>query len=222
MRTNVIGTQTLLDASLKYAVKKFVHISTDEVYGEIKKGKFAENSPFRPNSPYSVSKAAADMLALAYFRTYSLPVVVARPSNNYGPWQYPEKLIPVAIKSVLAGKPIPVYAKGQNVREWLYVSDCCDAVFSILNKGKVGDAYNIGSGEERPNISTVKEILKLLKKGYDFIKFVKDRPGHDFRYSLDTRKIEKELNWKAKTKFPLGIKKTVSWYLKNTNWLNSF
>ncbi|MCD6422549.1 MAG: dTDP-glucose 4,6-dehydratase [Elusimicrobia bacterium] len=222
MRTNVIGTQMLLDASLKYGVKKFVHISTDEVYGEIKKGKFTENSAFRPNSPYSVSKAAADMLALAYFRTYGLPVVVARPSNNYGPWQYPEKLIPVAIKSVLAGKPVPVYAKGQNVREWLYVSDCCDAIFLILDKGKIGHAYNIGSGEERPNISTVKEILKLLKKGHDFIKFVKDRPGHDFRYSLDTRKIKKELNWKAKTKFSLGIKKTVFWYLKNIHWLKSF
>jgi dTDP-glucose 4,6-dehydratase len=213
MDTNVKGTQITLDCSRKYPVQKFLHVSTDEVYGEISKGKFSEHSAFNPNSPYSVSKAAADMLVRAYYRTYGIPVLVVRPSNNYGPWQFPEKLIPVAITRVRAGRKIPVYARGQNVREWLYVSDCAQAIWLVLRKGNVGEAYNIGSGQERKNIDTVKMILRAMNAPQDRIEFVKDRPGHDIRYSLSTAKIKKELGWQAKTKFPQGLKKTVEWYL---------
>lgn len=213
MDTNVKGTQIMLDCARKFKVQKFVHVSTDEVYGEIAKGSFTENSPFNPNSPYSVSKAAADMLVRAYYRTYGVPVVLVRPSNNYGPWQFPEKLIPVAINKVLAGKKIPVYAKGQNVREWLYVPDCAHAIWLVLKKGRIGEAYNIGSGQERKNIDTVKMILRHMNAPLDMIEFVKDRPGHDIRYSLSTAKIKKELGWKAGTKFSEGLRQTIDWYL---------
>ncbi|MFA6384967.1 MAG: dTDP-glucose 4,6-dehydratase, partial [Candidatus Omnitrophota bacterium] len=206
MDTNVKGTQLLLDCARIARVNKFVHISTDEVYGEIEKGSFTENSPFNPNSPYSVSKAAADMLVRAYYRTYGVPAVVVRPSNNYGPWQFPEKLIPVAINKVRAGKKIPVYAKGQNVREWLYVSDCARAVWLVLKKGRIGQAYNIGSGQEYRNIDTVKMILRAMNAPADRIEFVKDRPGHDIRYSLSAAKIKKELGWRAEVKFDAGLK----------------
>ena len=214
MDTNVKGTQLLLDCARIARVNKFVHISTDEVYGEIEKGSFTENSPFNPNSPYSVSKAAADMLVRAYYRTYGVPAVVVRPSNNYGPWQFPEKLIPVAINKVRAGKKIPVYAKGQNVREWLYVSDCARAVWLVLKKGRIGQAYNIGSGQEYRNIDTVKMILRAMNAPADRIEFVKDRPGHDIRYSLSAAKIKKELGWRAEVKFDAGLKQTVAWYVK--------
>ncbi|MFH1353542.1 MAG: dTDP-glucose 4,6-dehydratase [bacterium] len=220
MKTNVMGTQVLLDAAKKHNVKKFCHISTDEIYGEIKKGKFSENSPFAPNSPYSVSKAAGDMLARAYHRTYHLPVVIARPSNNYGPWQFPEKLIPVIIQNALAGRKVPVYAKGENVREWLYVSDCVEAILRILEKGKSGEAYNVGSGREERNIDVVKGILKILGKPQGLIAFVKDRPGHDFRYSLNTAKIH-GIGWLPETKFNDGMRKTVVWYVKNRGWIKS-
>jgi len=213
--TNIKGTQFMLDCCRAYPVKKFIHISTDEVYGEIERGKFTEESPFNPNSPYSVSKAAADMLARAYFRTFGIPVVVVRPSNNYGPWQFPEKLIPVAIHKVRSGEKIPVYGKGENVREWLYVSDCAQAVWTVLKKGKIGQAYNIGSGQERRNIDTVKMILSAMNAPADRIEFVKDRLGHDIRYSLSTAKIKKELGWAAGTKFPAGLKSTVDWYIAN-------
>lgn len=213
--SNVKGTQFMLDCAKDTGVKKFVHVSTDEVYGEIEKGKFTEESPFNPNSPYSVSKAAADMLARAYFRTYGLPVVVVRPSNNYGPWQFPEKLIPVAIHRVKAGRKIPVYGKGLNVREWLYVEDCSRAVWIVLKKGRPGESYNIGSGQERKNIDTVRMILSAMNASADMIEFVKDRPGHDIRYSLDVSKISKELGWKASVKFPEGLRKTVEWYRSN-------
>jgi dTDP-glucose 4,6-dehydratase len=215
MDTNVKGTQYMLDCSRKFKIKRFLHVSTDEVYGEIEKGTFTEASPFNPNSPYSVSKAAADMLVRAYYRTYGMPVLVVRPSNNYGPWQYPEKLIPVAINRVRAGKPIPVYAKGLNVREWLYVSDCAEAVWRVLTKGRIGEAYNIGSGQEFRNIDTVKLILRAMHASQNMIEFVKDRPGHDIRYSLSTAKIKKELGWSAKVKFPQGLKRTVEWYMTN-------
>jgi len=221
MKTNVLGTQVLLDEARKHKVKKFCHISTDEIYGEIKKGKFSENSPFAPNSPYSVSKAAGDMLARAYYRTYNFPVVIARPSNNYGPWQFPEKLIPVIIQNALAGKKAPVYAKGENVREWLYVSDCVEAILLLLEKGKSGEAYNVGSGQEERNIDVVKGILKILGKPQGLIEFVKDRPGHDLRYSLNTAKIRAGLGWRPATKFPAGLKKTVGWNVKNRGWIKS-
>ncbi|WP_457569108.1 dTDP-glucose 4,6-dehydratase [Desulfurobacterium sp.] len=221
IEANVRGTQTLLDVSKNNDVELFINIATDEVYGELgEEGQFFETTPLNPNSPYSASKASADMLGRAYFRTYGLPVVTVRPSNNYGFWQYPEKLIPVVILKALNNEPIPVYGTGQNIREWLFVSDCADAVFSILEKGKPGEIYNVGSGEERRNIEVVKAILSLLNKPEDLITFVKDRPGHDFRYSLNTEKIERELGWKAKVKFEEGIEKTVKWYIENIDWVN--
>ena len=213
MDTNVKGTQVLLDVCRMSRIKKFIYISTDEVYGEIEKGKFFEDSPFNPNSPYSVSKASADMLARAYFRTYGLPVVVVRPCNNYGPWQFPEKLIPVAINKIMKGQKVPVYGKGMNVREWLFVSDCAQAVWMVANKAKPGTVYNIGSGQEKRNIDTVKLLLKIMGKGNDLIGFVKDRLGHDLRYSLDCRKIKKELGWQAKVDFEDGLKQTTQWYI---------
>ncbi|ABB14785.1 dTDP-glucose 4,6-dehydratase [Carboxydothermus hydrogenoformans] len=216
IETNVKGTQVMLDASRKYGIEKFVHISTDEVYGELgKEGQFTEESPLRPNSPYSVSKAAADMLARAYHRTYGLPVIVARPCNNYGPWQYPEKLIPVVIKKALNNEPIPVYGQGLNVREWLYVDDCIEAVYLLLQKGKPGEAYNIGSGEEKGNIEVVKEILRILGKPESLITFVEDRPGHDFRYSLNSKKIKMNYAWKHKVNFNEGIRFVIDWYKKH-------
>lgn len=221
IETNVKGTQTLLDISKKYNIKLFINIATDEVYGELgENGQFYEDTPLIPNSPYSVSKASADMLGRAYYRTYGLPVITVRPSNNYGYWQYPEKLIPVVIIKALNNQPIPVYGKGENIREWLFVSDCAQAVFEIIQKGKVGEIYNVGSGQERRNIEVVKSILDILNKPYDLITFVKDRPGHDYRYSLNTEKIQREIGWKAKITFEEGIEKTVKWYLDNLEWVN--
>jgi len=222
MLSNVIGTQILLECSRKFKIKKFINISTDEVYGELGDvGKFTEETPLNPNSPYSVSKASADMLGRAYFRTYGLPVITVRPSNNYGPWQYPEKLIPVVIVKALKNEAIPVYGKGLNVREWLYVEDCAEAIFALIEKGKEGEIYNVASGEERRNIEVVKAILDLLGKSYDLIEFVKDRPGHDYRYSMDFSKVKRECGWSPKTDFEEGIEKTVNWYLSNKNWLFS-
>ncbi len=218
LKTNVLGTQVLLDAARDFGVERFINISTDEVYGELgEDGMFLEDTPLNPNSPYSVSKASADMLGRAYYRTYGLPVVTLRPSNNYGPWQYPEKLIPVVILRALSDQFIPVYGKGENVREWLFVSDCADAVFKSL-KAKPGSVYNVGSGQERKNIDVVRAILKILGKDESLIKFVKDRPGHDFRYRMSSEKIKRELNWQAKTPFEKGIEKTVSWFVENIKW----
>ena len=218
--TNVRGTQVLLDVAKEEDVELFVNIATDEVYGELgKEGQFFEDTPLNPNSPYSVSKASADMLGRAYFRTYGLPVITVRPSNNYGWWQYPEKLIPVVILKALYNEPIPVYGTGENVREWLFVSDCAEAVFKIVEKGKPGEIYNVGSGEERKNIDVVRSILRILDKPESLISFVEDRPGHDFRYSLNTQKVEREIGWKARTKFEEGIEKTVKWYLENIDWV---
>ncbi len=220
IETNVKGTQVLLDVAKTVGIEKFINIATDEVYGELgKEGQFFETTALNPNSPYSVSKASADMLGRAYYRTYNLPVITVRPSNNYGPWQYPEKLIPVVILKALNNEPIPVYGTGENIREWLYVSDCADAVFEIIEKGKIGEIYNVGSGEEKRNIDVVKSILQILNKPEDLIQFVKDRPGHDFRYSLNVDKIKNELGWEAKVKFEEGISKTVSWYLDNIDWV---
>ena len=221
VETNIKGTQVLLDVAKDIGVDLFINVATDEVYGELgEEGQFYENTPLNPNSPYSVSKASADMLGRAYFRTFRLPVITVRPSNNYGPWQYPEKLIPVVILKALNDEKIPVYGKGENIREWLYVSDCVEAVLSIIEEGKPGEIYNIGSGFEKRNIDVVKTILKILNKPDDLISFVKDRPGHDFRYSLNTQKIEREIGWRAKTTFEEGIEKTVNWYLDNLDWVN--
>lgn len=223
LTTNVLGTQVLLDLARKYEVKRFINISTDEVYGELgKEGKFGEDSPLRPNSPYSVSKAAADMLGRAYFRTYGLPVITVRPCNNYGPWQYPEKLIPVIITRALRNEKIPVYGKGENIREWLYVSDCAEAIFKILEKGIPGEIYNVGSGYEKPNIEIVKTILSLLGKSEDLIEFVEDRPGHDFRYSLDFSKIKETLGWQPRINLENGLERTVKWYLDKFKWWQKY
>jgi dTDP-glucose 4,6-dehydratase len=222
LETNITGTQVLLDAAKDYGVKQFINISTDEVYGDLgKDGKFYETTPLNPSSPYSVSKASADMLGRAYQRTYGLPVITVRPSNNYGPWQYPEKLIPVIIMKAMNNERVPVYAKGENVREWLFVSDCADAVFQIMEKGETGEIYNIGSGEEKKNIEVVKTVLALLKKPEDLIEFTKDRPGHDFRYSLNSDKVKGQLGWRCRVTFSEGIEKTVRWYVENMEWVRS-
>jgi dTDP-glucose 4,6-dehydratase len=221
IKTNVIGTQVFLDISRKYKVKRFIHISSDEVYGEIKKGKFSEDSPLKPNSPYAASKAAADLLIKAYVRTYGFPAIIVRPCNNYGPWQYPEKLIPVAICKALNKQKVPVYARGLNVREWLYVSDCARAIMLILKKGKIGQVYNIGSSEEKRNIGVVKATLDLLGKPHSLIQFVKDRPGHDIRYKLNSGKIFNEFGWRPKINFNAGLKITTEWYFKNKDWLQN-
>ncbi len=221
IETNIKGTQILLDASRKYRVKKFIFISSDEVYGEIRNGKFTENSPIKPNSPYAASKAAADLLVQSYIRTYKFPAIIIRPSNNYGPWQYPEKLISLAILRILDGGKIPVYGKGQNVREWLYVDDCSRGILAIMKKGKTGQIYNLGSSQESRNIDTVKLLLKALGASRKRFEFVKDRLGHDIRYSLDSQKLCQKLGWKAQVKLPQGLKLTVAWSLKHKSWLKS-
>ena len=218
IETNIKGGQVLLDVSREFKIKKIVHISTDEVYGEIRKGDFCEDSVLQPNSPYAASKAGADLLIKSYLRTYKIPVIIVRASNNYGPWQYPEKLIPVVNYKALKNRKVPVYAKGLNRREWLYVSDCAEGVFRVLEKGKIGEIYNIGSGIEKKNIEVVKKILKLLSKPWTLISFVKDRPGHDFRYSLDFSKMKK-LGWNPKVRFKEGIVKTVNWNKQNLKWV---
>ena len=215
IETNIKGTQIILDACRKYHIKKLVSMSTDEVYGEIKRGQFTESSPIQPNSPYSAAKASADLLIKAYIRTYGLPVVIARPCNNYGPWQFPEKLIPVITLNALNNKKVPVYAKGENVREWLHVSDCARAIFLILERGRLGEVYNIGSSLENKNIDTVKAILKILKKSESLIEFVKDRAGHDFRYSLNCNKLKNELGWSPKVSFEDGLEQTVNWFINS-------
>jgi len=193
--------------------------NTDEVYGEIKNSQFVEDSPLKPNSPYAASKAAADLLIKAYIRTYNFPAIVIRPCNNYGPWQYPEKLIPLAILKIMRNQKVPVYAKGENIREWLYVQDCAKGIMQILEKGRVGQIYNLGSNEEKKNIEVVKMILRILDKPENMIEFVKDRPGHDLRYRLDSKKVCHEINWKPEIKFEAGIKLTAGWCLRHKNWL---
>jgi len=220
IRSNVEGTLNLLDASEEFKVERFINISTDEVYGELgDEGYFTEESPLNPNSPYSVSKAGADMLGRAYYRTYKLPVITVRPSNNYGPWQYPEKLIPVIILKALRDEPIPVYGNGMNVRQWLYVEDCAKAVLKIVKDGKEGEIYNVAGPEEKRNIEVVKTILRLMNKPESLIKFVKDRPGHDYRYAMKAEKIKRELSWEPKVEFEEGINKTVEWYLSHLDWV---
>lgn len=219
IETNVKGTQVLLDISRKYNIQKFIHLSTDEIYGEIRKGKFTEDSPLKPNSPYAASKAAADLLIRSYIRSYAFPAIIIRPCNNYGPWQYPEKLIPLAISRIIENRKVPLYAEGKNIREWLYVEDCAEGILEILKRGKVGKIYNLGSNEEKINLDVVDLLLGYFNKPKSIVEFVKDRPGHDFRYSLDSHQIYKQIKWKPKVSFEDGIRITVSWYLKNKNWL---
>lgn len=219
IQTNVQGTQVLLDLALKYEVRKFVQISTDEVYGTLgEDGLFHETTPLAPNSPYSASKASADLLVRAYHETYGLPVNITRCSNNYGPYQFPEKLIPLMIIHALHDKPLPVYGDGLNVRDWLHVEDHCKAIDLVLHQGVNGEVYNIGGNNERTNIEIVRTILKYLNKPESLIKFVADRPGHDRRYAIDASKIRQELGWNPKYNFNDGIKQTIEWYLNNEAW----
>ncbi len=218
-RTNVIGTNVLLEAAKRYCVKKFVQISTDEVYGSLgPEGLFTEHTPLSPNSPYSSSKASADLMALSFHHTYGLPVVITRCSNNYGPFQFPEKLIPLMIINSLNNKTLPVYGDGLNVRDWIYVTDHNKAVELVLEKGRVGEVYNIGASREMKNIEIVKLILSKLNKPIELIEYVKDRPGHDRRYAIDSTKIQNELGWKPGFEFEEAIGKTIDWYLSNKNW----
>jgi len=219
IRTNVVGTQVLLDASLKNGVKRFLQVSTDEVYGSLgSQGSFREDLPMAPNSPYSASKAAADLLVRAYIKTHGMDAVITRCSNNYGPYQFPEKLIPLMVVNALNNKDLPVYGDGKNVRDWIHVEDHCRGIVTVAEKGKTGEAYNLGGGAEKENIEIVRNILAHLKKPETLIRYVKDRPGHDFRYSMDYSKIERELGWMPTRGFNEGIASTIEWYLANKPW----
>ena len=222
LETNIIGTSVLMNACRKYGTKRFHQISTDEVYGDLPLDRpdlfFTEETPLHASSPYSSSKAAADLLVLAYHRTYGLPVTISRCSNNYGPYQFPEKLIPLTITNALADQPLPVYGTGENVRDWLYVEDHCKAIDLIIHNGKAGEVYNIGGHNEMRNIDIVKLICQELGKSESLITFVEDRKGHDLRYAIDPTKIHQELGWLPETKFADGIKQTVRWYLDNKDW----
>ena len=222
LRTNIIGTSVLMDACRKYGIKRYHQVSTDEVYGDLPLDRpdlfFTEETPIHTSSPYSSSKAAADLLVQAYHRTYGLPVTISRCSNNYGPYHFPEKLIPLMISRALADESLPVYGKGENVRDWLYVKDHCKAIDLIIRKGKDGEVYNIGGHNEKTNLEVVKTILKILGKPESLITYVTDRPGHDLRYAIDPTKIHNELGWLPETKFDDGIQKTIQWYLDNKPW----
>ncbi len=218
-RTNVLGTQTLVEASRQASVQRFIHISTDEVYGEIEQGQFTEATPLNPSSPYSAAKAAGDLMVKAYARTYQFPAIIIRPSNNYGPWQYPEKFMPVIIYKAMQNEKIPVYGRGLNVREWLYVADCARGILTIMEKGKLGEIYNLGSGHEQTNIDVVNKVLEIMQKPKSLIEFVQDRPGHDLRYSLNYSKLQNELGWHPQVDFESGVRKTIESYRKNKDWL---
>jgi dTDP-glucose 4,6-dehydratase len=236
LTTNVIGTQTLLDVAKrhwkikpydKYCCEymngvKFLQVSTDEVYGALgKTGMFVETMPLMPNSPYSASKASADLVVRAYHETFGLPINITRCSNNYGPYQFPEKLIPLMINNCLKDKDLPVYGDGMQVRDWLHVSDHCSAIDTVLNKGVDGEVYNIGGNNEKANIEIVKLIIETLDKSENLIKYVKDRPGHDRRYAIDNTKITTQLGWSPAYTFEKGIKDTIEWYLNNTEWIDN-
>ena len=222
VKTNVLGTQVLLDAAVKYGLKRFHHVSTDEVYGDLPLDRpdvfFVETLPLKASSPYSAAKASSDLLVLAYCRTFGLDATISRCSNNYGPYQFPEKMIPLMIANATADKPLPVYGEGINVRDWLYVEDHCKAIDLILHNGRCGEVYNIGGHNEMRNIDIVKLILKELGKPESLITFVADRKGHDMRYAIDPTKIHNELGWLPETKFADGIKTTIRWYLENRDW----
>ena len=222
LQTNILGTATLMDACRKFGIRRFHQVSTDEVYGDLPLTRpdlfFTEETPLHTSSPYSASKASADLLVLAYHRTYSLPVTISRCSNNYGPYQFPEKLIPLMIINALDEKPLPVYGTGENVRDWLYVEDHCKAIDLILHKGREGEVYNVGGHNERKNIDIVRLICRTLGKSESLITYVADRKGHDMRYAIDPTKIHNELGWLPETKFEDGIQKTIQWYLNNKSW----
>lgn len=222
LHTNVIGTGVLMDACRKYGNIRYHQVSTDEVYGDLPLDRpdlfFTEETPIHTSSPYSSSKAGADLLVLAYYRTFGLPVTISRCSNNYGPYHFPEKLIPLMISRALANESLPVYGNGLNVRDWLYVEDHCRAIDLIIHQGKIGEVYNVGGHNEKSNIDIVKTILKLLGKNEDLITYVADRKGHDMRYAIDPTKIHNDLGWLPETKFEDGIKKTIDWYLNNQKW----
>ncbi|WP_348620729.1 dTDP-glucose 4,6-dehydratase [Paenibacillus polymyxa] len=219
VKTNVLGTQVLLDAAKKYNVTKFVQVSTDEVYGSLgETGLFTEETPLQPNSPYSASKAGGDLLVRAYHETFGLPVNITRCSNNYGPYQFPEKLIPLMISRALSDQQLPVYGDGMNIRDWLYVEDHCSAIDLVIHQGKLGEVYNIGGNNERTNVHIVKTVLEELGKPESLISYVQDRPGHDRRYGIDPTKTMNELGWKPKHSFETGIKETIRWYLDNEEW----
>lgn len=214
IQTNVVGTHTLLELSRRYGVEKFIHVSTDEVYGSLlpQEPAFTEENPLKPNSPYSASKAGSDLLARSYYETYKFPVIITRCSNNYGPYQFPEKLIPVMISQALNNNPLPVYGRGENIRDWLYVEDHCEAILAVLEKGKAGQVYNIGGLNEIQNLELVKHILFYLGKPDSLIAFVQDRLGHDMRYAIDNSKIKRELGWEPRMTFDTGLAKTIEWY----------
>jgi len=222
LKTNIMGTQVLMDACRKYGIKRYHQVSTDEVYGDLPLDRpdlfFTEETPIHTSSPYSSSKAGADLLVLAYYRTFKLPVSITRCSNNYGPYHFPEKLIPLMISRALNDEPLPVYGKGENIRDWLYVKDHCSAIDLVMRKGRVGEVYNVGGHNERTNLEVVKTILAQLGKPESLITYVTDRPGHDMRYAIDPTKIHTELGWLPETKFDDGIKATIQWYLENEDW----
>jgi dTDP-glucose 4,6-dehydratase len=223
IQTNIIGTFTLLESARAHGNKRFHHISTDEVFGQLldTDAPFNETTPYDPRSPYSASKASSDHLVMAYFHTYGLPVTISNCSNNYGPFQFPEKLIPLAITNLLEGKQVPVYGDGKQVRDWLYVEDHCNAIDVILHKGKVGEVYCVGGNSEKKNIDVVSSILSLMERDKSSITYVTDRAGHDRRYAISFRKLEEELGWKPSVTFEDGLKKTVAWYTENKNWWES-
>ncbi|MED1599392.1 MULTISPECIES: dTDP-glucose 4,6-dehydratase [Bacillus] len=217
--TNIVGTAVLLEAAKTFGIQRFLHISTDEVYGSLgETGHFTEETPISPNSPYSASKASSDLIALSYFETYKLPVIVTRCSNNYGPYQYPEKLIPLMITNAMEDKELPVYGRGQNVRDWLHVFDHCTAIDLVLHNGRDGEIYNVGGNNEKRNIEIVEMILEKLGKSKNMISFVPDRLGHDWRYAIDSSKLQRELGWKPVYSFTKGLEDTIEWYRKNEQW----
>lgn len=222
IKSNVLGTQVLLNAAKEFGVEKYIQISTDEVYGTLgESGYFTENTPLQPNSPYSASKAGGDLIARAYHETFGLPLNITRCSNNYGPYQFPEKLIPLMISNALENKKLPIYGDGKNIRDWLHVYDHCTAIDLVLHEGKIGEVYNIGGNNEKQNIDIVKLILNELEKDESLIEFVTDRLGHDRRYAIDSTKIQTDLGWKPKYTFETGIKETISWYLNNLDWIDN-
>ncbi|MEY4394113.1 MAG: hypothetical protein RL595_1362, partial [Planctomycetota bacterium] len=222
IRSNVMGTQVLLDSAKAHKVDRFVHVSTDEVYGTLgDTGFFTEETPLAPNSPYSASKAASDLLVRSYVHTFHFPALTTRCSNNYGPFQFPEKLIPLFISNLTRNETIPVYGDGLNVRDWIHVKDHCAGIHAVWRKGRIGEVYNLGGKSERTNIALTKTLLSIMGKNESSIKYVKDRPGHDKRYAIDCSKAEKELGWNPTYIFEEGLKETVQWYLSNPDWVNS-
>ena len=221
IQTNIIGTHNLLTISKKYNIEKYIQISTDEVYGSIEKESFTELSGYKPNSPYAASKASSDLLCRSFYKTFNLPVIITRCSNNYGPYQFPEKLIPLVINNAINGIKIPVYGSGLNVRDWIHVNDHCFGIIKVLEEGNSGEVYNFGGDSEKTNIEIIKTILGILEKPYDLVEHIEDRLGHDKRYSIDFTKAEREFNWRPKMDFKEGITQTVNWYLKNSDWLDN-